>query len=75
MNGRDMIEARRGGGDPRAGNTSRPDTRHDRTVEPKSAGLERFAVDANELIRRMHAGEAGDFIGLINRSLADRDAA
>ncbi|MEM9559670.1 MAG: hypothetical protein AAF995_05135 [Planctomycetota bacterium] len=37
--------------------------------------VDSFAVDANELVRRMQAGEGGDLNGLIERSLADRSAA
>lgn len=44
-------------------------------VEPAPDPLSLFAVDANELIGRMHAGEGGDLNDLVQRTLHDRRAA
>lgn len=44
-------------------------------VEPAPDPLTLMAVDANELIGRMHAGEGWDVNALIKKSLHDRRAA
>ncbi|MEQ8769172.1 MAG: hypothetical protein RIB60_01530 [Phycisphaerales bacterium] len=43
-------------------------------VEPAPDPLAAFAVDANELIGRIHAGEGHDVSSLVARSLAERAA-
>lgn len=44
-------------------------------VEPTPDPLSLMAVDANELIGRMHAGEGWDVNALVKKSLHDRRAA
>ncbi len=43
-------------------------------VEPAPDPLAGFAVDANELIGRIHAGEGHDVSSLVARSLSERAA-
>ncbi|GJM18642.1 MAG: hypothetical protein DHS20C14_08550 [Phycisphaeraceae bacterium] len=43
-------------------------------VEPTPDPLTAFAVDANELISRIHAGQGEDVSSLVQRSLSERAA-
>lgn len=43
-------------------------------IEPRPDPLAAFAVDANELIGRIHAGQGHDVSSLVARSLSERAA-